>query len=75
MKLIRYAGNPILSPHPEHPWEDLAVFNPAAWYDETKKEVLLLYGRPNQGRNTNAGLGWPGAPTGFISSGFRTSRC
>ena len=33
MKLTRYAGNPILSPHPEHPWEDLAVFNPAAWYD------------------------------------------
>ena len=30
MKLQRYAGNPILSPHPDHPWEDLAVFNPAA---------------------------------------------
>ena len=43
MKLARYEGNPILSPHPEHPWEDLAVFNPAAWYDEEKKEVLLLY--------------------------------
>lgn len=43
MKLARYEGNPILSPHPEHPWEDLAVFNPAAWYDDAKKEVLLLY--------------------------------
>jgi len=43
MKLKRYEGNPILSPHPDHPWEDLAVFNPAAWYDEEKKEVLLLY--------------------------------
>lgn len=43
MKLKRYAGNPILSPHPEHPWEDLAVFNPAAWYDPDRKEVLLLY--------------------------------
>jgi predicted GH43/DUF377 family glycosyl hydrolase len=43
MKLQRYDGNPILSPHPKHPWEDLAVFNPAAWYDEKKKEVLLLY--------------------------------
>lgn len=43
MKLQRYPGNPILSPHPDHPWEDLAVFNPAAWYDEEKKEVLLLY--------------------------------
>jgi predicted GH43/DUF377 family glycosyl hydrolase len=43
MKLTRYEGNPILAPHPDHPWEDLAVFNPAAWYDATKGEVLLLY--------------------------------
>jgi predicted GH43/DUF377 family glycosyl hydrolase len=43
MKLERFAGNPILSPHPEHPWEDLAVFNPAAWYDPERGEVLLLY--------------------------------
>jgi len=43
MKLIRYSGNPILSPNPAQPWEDLAVFNPAAWYDETRREVLLLY--------------------------------
>ena len=43
MKLGRYAGNPILSPHPDHPWEDLAVFNPAAWYDEKAGEVLLRY--------------------------------
>lgn len=43
MKLNRFAGNPILSPHPDHPWEDLAVFNPAAWYDEQTHQVLLLY--------------------------------
>jgi len=43
MKLHRFQGNPILSPHPDHPWEDLAVFNPAAYYDEEKQEVLLLY--------------------------------
>jgi beta-1,2-mannobiose phosphorylase / 1,2-beta-oligomannan phosphorylase len=43
MKLKRFEGNPILSPHPQHAWEDLAVFNPAAWYDPAKKEVLLLY--------------------------------
>ncbi len=43
MKLNRYHGNPILSPHPDHPWEDLAVFNPAAWYDPEANEVLLLY--------------------------------
>src|SRR5664279_323865 len=43
MKLERYKCNPILAPHPDNPWEDLAVFNPAAWYDDQKKEVLLLY--------------------------------
>lgn len=43
MKLKRFPGNPILSAHPAHPWEDLAVFNPAAWFDEPNREVLLLY--------------------------------
>jgi predicted GH43/DUF377 family glycosyl hydrolase len=43
MKLERFSGNPILSPHPDHPWEDLAVFNPAAHYEEATGEVLLLY--------------------------------
>jgi len=43
VKLKRYEGNPILSPHPANAWENLAVFNPAAWYDEDKKQVLLLY--------------------------------
>ena len=27
----------------DHPWEDLAVFNPAAWHDTERQEVLLLY--------------------------------
>ena len=43
MKLKRYEGNPILRPNPANKWEDLAVFNPAAWYDEKKKQVTLLY--------------------------------
>ncbi len=43
MKLKRHAGNPILTPYPDHHWEDLAVFNPAAWYDDTTQQVLLLY--------------------------------
>jgi hypothetical protein len=42
MKLERYADNPILSPHLAHPWEDLAVFNPAAWYDAEQRQVLIL---------------------------------
>lgn len=37
----RFEENPILSPVPDHPWETLAVFNPAAIYDEGK--VRLVY--------------------------------
>ena len=43
VKLQRYAKNPILAPRSDHPWEDLAVFNPGAWYEEDSGEVLLLY--------------------------------
>jgi len=43
VKLKRYEGNPILSPNPANKWEDLAVFNPGAWYDQDRKEVVLLY--------------------------------
>ena len=41
MKLTRFPGNPILEPHPGHPWEDLAVFNPGAWIADGR--VWLLY--------------------------------
>lgn len=34
MKLIKYPGNPILKPHPSHPWENLVVCNPGAWYED-----------------------------------------
>ena len=43
MKLTRFDGNPVLSPHPKNDWEDLAVFNPAAWYDPVLKEFWLIY--------------------------------
>ena len=43
MKLTRFQGNPILSPNPDNDWENLAVFNPAAWYDQDNGRVLLLY--------------------------------
>jgi hypothetical protein len=43
VKLQRYDGNPIQSPNPANHWEELAVFNPAAWYDQGKKQALLLY--------------------------------
>lgn len=43
MRLVRYEGNPILKPNPEHPWESMVTTNPGAWYDEARGEVLLLY--------------------------------
>ena len=43
MKLTRFQGNPILSPNPDNDWENLAVLNPAAWYDQDNGRVLLLY--------------------------------
>jgi len=43
MKLERFKGNPILSPNPANFWENSVVTNPGAWYDETRKEFLLLY--------------------------------
>ena len=35
--------DPILAPDPARPLESLVVTNPAAWFDETKLEVVLLY--------------------------------
>lgn len=41
MKLKKFEGNPILSPHPDHQWEDFSVCNPGAWYEEGT--FYLLY--------------------------------
>lgn len=43
MKLKRYEGNPIISPDPQVPWQSLVATNPGVWFDEGKKEVLMLY--------------------------------
>ncbi|MFO7897778.1 MAG: glycosidase [Planctomycetota bacterium] len=43
MKLTKYEGNPIISPHPDHAWESLATCNPGAYYDEAEGVVRLLY--------------------------------
>ena len=65
MKLDRFPGNPIHSPHPEHPWEDLAVFNPAAWYDETNQEVKLLYRAAESGPDYRCWLGLATSKDGY----------
>lgn len=41
MKLKRYFKNPILKPIKENPWEEKAVFNPAAIY--LNKKIHLIY--------------------------------
>jgi predicted GH43/DUF377 family glycosyl hydrolase len=65
MKLTRYTGNPILAPHPDHPWEDLAVFNPAAWYDDKTKRVLLLYRTAESGPEYKCYFGLASSPDGY----------
>lgn len=65
MKLKRYEGNPILSPHPDHPWEALAVFNPGAWYDEARQEVLLLYRAAEAGPEYKCWLGLARSQDGY----------
>ncbi len=65
MKLERFEGNPILSPHPDHCWEDLAVFNPAAWYDEQNKEVVLLYRTAESGPEYKCWFGLAKSKDGY----------
>lgn len=42
-EMRRFEGNPVLGPNLGSWWEELVTTNPAAWYDEQKKEVILLY--------------------------------
>lgn len=39
----RYAGNPVLRPNPDNPWENLCVLNPAVVYDETMQKFVMVY--------------------------------
>jgi len=41
IQLVRYKGNPILSPNPKNQWESKAVFNPGAVIKDNK--IFLLY--------------------------------
>ncbi|MEI7765751.1 MAG: hypothetical protein WCI93_04190, partial [bacterium] len=47
----RFSGNPILTPKVEHPWEDKAVFNPAAIM--IGKKIHILY-RTSSKDNTSS---------------------
>jgi predicted GH43/DUF377 family glycosyl hydrolase len=41
VKLTKFEGNPILSPHPDHCWENFSVCNPGAWVEDGT--FYLLY--------------------------------
>ncbi len=58
------------------PWEDLAVFNPAAWYDDAAAaRSCCCTAPPSRAPNTSAISAWPRAATATTSSGSATSRC
>lgn len=40
LRFERSSNNPILMPVPEHHWENMAVFNPAAIYDDGKIHII-----------------------------------
>lgn len=65
MKLKRFEGNPILSPCSDNYWESLAVFNPAAYYDERNDEVLLLYRAAESGEEYKCYFGLAKNKDGF----------
>lgn len=50
----RFDENPILAPIKEHPWEDKAVFNPAAFYENGK--AYIIYRAMSQGNMSTFGL-------------------
>ena len=62
MKLTRYAGNPILKPIPEHPWESRTVFNCGVTQQNGK--VILIY--RGQGTDSDISrLGYAESGNGF----------
>lgn len=60
--VTRAKHNPILSPHPENEWENEAVFNPGAVYDNG--EVHLLYRA--LGRDGLSTVGYAKSPDGLF---------
>lgn len=56
MKLHKFEGNPILSPHPAHPWENLSVCNPGAWYENGTFFLLYRAAGDDEGHVIHFGL-------------------
>jgi beta-1,2-mannobiose phosphorylase / 1,2-beta-oligomannan phosphorylase len=60
-KFVRFEGNPIISPAPDLDWQALAVFNPAAIYEDGR--VHLLYRA--QGIDGTSVIGYASSRDGF----------
>ncbi len=63
-QLVRFEGNPIISPKSSHPWEAKAAFNPAAIYDKGKFHILYRA----MGEDNTSVLGYASSVDGFTIS-------
>ena len=70
MKLTKYSDNPILSPNPRNPWEDLCVLNPGVIYDEANKRFVMLYRAAGNDREHYIHIG-----LAYSDDGFHFTRC
>jgi predicted GH43/DUF377 family glycosyl hydrolase len=50
----RYSGNPIIKPRPEHDWESVSTFNPAAI--ELEGKIYILYRALSSDKTSTIGL-------------------
>ncbi|MCX8192374.1 MAG: hypothetical protein N3G77_01010 [Nitrososphaeria archaeon] len=54
MVFERYSGNPIIKPNPDHDWESVATFNPAAI--ELEGKIYILYRALSTDKTSTIGL-------------------
>jgi predicted GH43/DUF377 family glycosyl hydrolase len=61
VSLTRFAENPILSPLPQHSWEDKATFNPAAVFADNKIHIVYRA----MGHDDTSVMGYASSTDGF----------
>lgn len=66
MQLTKYAGNPIISPHKEHPWEALVTTNPGVWFDEDSGLFTMVYRAAGNDEEHKINLAWATSLDGFL---------
>jgi beta-1,2-mannobiose phosphorylase / 1,2-beta-oligomannan phosphorylase len=59
-RLVRFSGNPIITPNPEHHWESVYTFNPGAIYEGGMAHILYRA----QGAGMTSVLGYASARDG-----------